>query len=319
MTTVKELRKAKAKPVKELQAENTELRKRLSIAEQAVTDMRRAKKPPRSKTAPGSLRTDHARVFAGDLHGYAQDPKAVRPFLADMLALQPAEICLLGDMVDCGGFLAQHHTMGFVAETRYSFADDVAAANDFLTRLQKACPNARIVYLEGNHEHRIEKWCVTKTLANQKDARMLFNLFSPRAVLGLERRGIRYISQSERVPGVSIRGTFRYGRAKIPVFATHGITACKHAAARHVERFGGNIVYGHTHRVDSCIINTVTSSVIGGWSPGCLCQRVRLWNVFQPDNWSTGYHLQLVSKSGLFQPINVGLVKGQSLLHSLLS
>ena len=228
-------------------------------------------------------------------------------------------LCLLGDMLDCGGFLAQHHTMGFVAETRYSFADDVTAANDFLTRLQEAAPNTRIIYLEGNHEHRIEKWCVTQTLAHEKDSRILFEMFNPISVLRLEERGIRYISQGEKVRGVSIRGTFRYGGSKSPVYATHGITACKHAAARHVERFGGNIVYGHTHRVDSCIINTVTSSVIGGWSPGCLCQRVRLWNHNQPDNWSTGYHLQLVSRSGLFQAINVGLVKGQSLLHSLLS
>jgi len=313
------IRRIGNEPISKLQAVNAELRKRLKLAEEAVMDMRNAKAPPESSGVPAALKTDHVRVFFGDLHGYAQDPSAVRPLLGDLKILQPAEICLLGDMADCGGFLAQHHTLGFVAETRYSFADDVSATNDFLTKLQEACPNARIIYLEGNHEHRIEKWCVTQTLAHEKDARAVFNLFSPVAVLELERRGIRYISQSEMVKGISIRGTFRYGKTKCPVFATHGITACKHAAARHVERFGGNIVYGHTHRADSSVINTVAATLIGGWSPGCLCQRVRLWNHNQPDNWSTGYHLQLVSKSGLFQPINVGLVKGQSLLHSLLS
>jgi len=318
MTSISELRKAKAKPVKELQEENARLRKELEISAAALADMRGAKKPPKTRTAPGALRADHSRVFIGDLHGYAQDPKAVSALLADMEKLEPSEICLLGDMVDCGGFLAQHHTMGFVAEARYSFADDVAACNDFLTRLQEACPEARVVYLEGNHEHRIEKWCVTQTLRHEKDARMLFELFSPVSVLRLEERGIRYISQSEMVRGVKIRGTFKYGR-KCEVYATHGITACKHAAARHVERFGGNIVYGHTHRADSYIINTVAATLIGAWSPGCLCQRVRLWNHNQPDNWATGYHLQLVSRTGLFQPIQVKLVNGQSLLQSLLS
>ena len=313
-----EMRKQKKKPLDDLRAENTDLRKRLNLAEQAVMDMRAAKPPPKSRTGAGSIRADHIRVFAGDLHGYAQDSKAVTPLLADLKKLKPSEVCLLGDMTDCGGFLAQHHTMGFVAETRYSFAEDVAATNDFLDQLQKACPDARIIYLEGNHEHRIEKWCVTQTLAHEKDARMMFNLFSPRVVLDLDRRGIRYVSTGEMVMGVSIRGTVRYGKSKSPCYATHGITACKHAAARHVERFGGNIVYGHTHRADSYVINTVAATVIGAWSPGCLCKRVRLWNHNQPDNWSTGYHVQLVSKSGLFQPINVGLVKGQSLLHSLL-
>jgi len=313
-----DIKKVKNKPINDLKAENSELKRRLDLAEQAVMDMRSAKAPPRSRTGAPSLKADHVRVFCGDLHGYAQDRGAVKPFIGDIKKLQPSEICLLGDMIDCGGFLAQHHTMGFVAETRYSFAEDFAATNDFLDQLQEACPDARIIYLEGNHEHRIEKWCVTETLSHEKDARMLFNLFNPRAVLDLGQRGIRYISTGEMVKGVSIRGTFKYGKTKSPCYATHGITACKHAAARHVERFGGNIVYGHTHRADSYVINTVAATVIGGWSPGCLCKRVRLWNHNQPDNWSTGYHVQLVSKSGLFQPINVGLVKGQSLLHSLL-
>jgi len=316
---ISELRKQKTAPMAALRQENTGLRKQLKLAEEALADLRAAKPPPQSPVAVAGVRTDHARVFMGDLHGYYHDTAAVAAMLSDMKKIQPAEICLLGDMLDCGGFLAQHHTIGFVAEGAYTFEDDVAATNDFLTRLQTACPDSRIVYLEGNHEHRIEKWCMTQTLAHQADAAMLYRLFGPEAVLSLKTRGIRYISQSEKAKGVSIRGTIKYGGTKSPVYATHGITVCKHAAARHVERFGGNVVYGHTHRADSFVINTVASTLIGGWSPGCLCQRVRLWNHNQPDNWASGYHLQLVAKSGTFQPLNVKLVKGQSLLHSLLA
>lgn len=316
---IKDIRVAKNATGDALKAENASLKKQLAEAVGALEAARNAKPPPRSPNKGASLRADHVRVFAGDLHGYYQDVDAVKAFMSDMKLLQPREICLLGDMLDCGGFLAQHLTLGFVAEGEYTFEQDVAAANDFLTRLQKVYPKARITYLEGNHEHRLEKWCITQTLRNSKDARMLYEHFNPVTVLSLRQRGIRYVTQSEFADGVSIRGTVRYGHSGCEVYATHGITACKHAAFRHVERFGGNVVYGHTHRADSAIINTVASTIIGAWSPGCLSQRVRLWNhQNQPDSWTRGYHVQFVSKSGLFQPVNVSIVGGASLMHSLL-
>ena len=301
-----------------LKAENKSLREQLKLTADALADARHAGPVPETPTAAPAVKAEHVRVFIGDLHAYHQDAPAVEAFMADMKVLQPAEICLLGDMIDCSGFLAQHHTMGFVAETPYTFEQDVKALNTFLTRLQVTCPNTRIRFIEGNHEHRIEQWCVTQTLKNETDARFLFEHFNPRSLCRLDARGIEYISKGSFVDDVSIRGTIRYEVNGVNMFATHGITACKHAAARHVERFGGNVVYGHTHRDDSYMINTVTNSFIGGWSPGCLCKRVRLWNHNQPDNWTTGYHLQLVSKSGLFQPLNVKLIKGQSLLSPLL-
>ena len=316
---IDELRQAKADASEQLCVNNASLKKQLQETRDALQTALQAKDPPRAPKVTTKLKASHRRVFVGDLHGYYQDAAAVDAFIADMKKIQPAVICLLGDMLDCGGFLAEHQTLGFVAEGEYSFADDVRATADFLDRLQKACPNTAIDYLEGNHEQRIEKWCITKALRSPIDASALYNLFNPVIVLGLEARGIDYIRQSEFADGVSIRGTKRYGTDHVSVFATHGITTCKHAAARHVERFGGNIVYGHTHRADSYIINTVASTVIGAWSPGCLCERVRLWNHNQPDNWTTGYHLQLVAKSGLFQPINVHLVKGQSMIREFLT
>ena len=59
----------------------------------------------------------------------------------------------MGDHLDCDGFLAQHHVWGFVAETEYTFEDDVAA-NVMLDSVQKICPKAKLTYLSGitNHE-----------------------------------------------------------------------------------------------------------------------------------------------------------------------
>ena len=51
------------------------------------------------------------RLFVSDSHGNAIDHAAASALLADLEYLYPREIFLMGDHLDCGGFLAQHHTL----------------------------------------------------------------------------------------------------------------------------------------------------------------------------------------------------------------
>jgi hypothetical protein len=54
-------------------------------------------------------------------------------------------------------------------------------------------PKARIDYIEGNHERRVETWCVTQSLRNSKDAEFLRRAFAPEFLLNLKERGIPYL------------------------------------------------------------------------------------------------------------------------------
>ncbi len=74
-----------------------------------------------------------------DSHGCFIDGAALNAFLGDLEAIKPAEVIMLGDHLDCGGFLAQHQTIGFVAESDYSYAEDVAACNQFLDAIRSEC------------------------------------------------------------------------------------------------------------------------------------------------------------------------------------
>src|ERR1700679_961816 len=74
---------------------------------------------------------DKVRMICGDTHGSSIDMAAAGQFLADVARVQPDEIVCLGDHVNCGGFLAEHHVMGYVAETEYSYCEDIAFANSF--------------------------------------------------------------------------------------------------------------------------------------------------------------------------------------------
>ena len=103
--------------------------------------------PPRKRDAG-----DVIRVVIPDTHGAKASRPALAAMLSDISALNPNEIVMLGDHVDCGGHLAEHHVMGYVAETAYSYEDDIAAANAFMDSLRAAAPSAKIEYIEGNHE-----------------------------------------------------------------------------------------------------------------------------------------------------------------------
>jgi hypothetical protein len=269
-------------------------------------------------TAPKRVATgSFIRVVVPDTHGSVASRPALAAFLADLKELGTdsiREIILLGDHLECGGFLAQHHVAHYVAQSEYTFADDVDATNCFLDELQSVCPKASIDYLEGNHERRLESWCVTQTLRNQADAEYLRKLVSSQSVLHLEKRGINWIKQGEFYDGLSIPATIRRGKC----FFTHGARAGKSATSATLGDFAGCVVHGHTHTAAGASGNTVHAGRIVAYCPGCLCELQPLWRHTSPTAWSHGYGLQFVNKGGEFTHLNVPIDGGKSFVGPLL-
>lgn len=256
---------------------------------------------------------DTVRVCIPDTHGAKIDKAALAALLTDLKALDPHEIILLGDHVDCGGFLAQHHVMGYVAETAYSYEDDVAHANAFLDAVQNAAPRAKIEYLEGNHERRVETWAVTQTLRHSRDSEGLRKLYAPEYRLSLAARGITYYRESEYYDGLPVPGVIKRGKC----FFMHGMSTSKNAVSATLGKIGGNVVFAHTHRAQSEVVRLVGAGVIGGWNPGCLCELQPLWQHTNPTDWTHGYGVQLVSASGAFLHLNIPILDGKTNFASL--
>src|SRR5688572_15231948 len=82
------------------------------------------------------------RVVCGDTHGAYQDSAACAAFFRDLEILNPAEFIHGGDILDCGGFLAQHHVIGVVPECEVTFEQDVLCANNFFDKVEKFAPGA---------------------------------------------------------------------------------------------------------------------------------------------------------------------------------
>lgn len=298
------------------ESEIASLRKELEVARAALENATKARrtKIPAAGVARRRSGSDIVRVIIPDTHGCLIDKQAVAAMLTDIKALDPQEIILLGDHVDCGGFLAQHHVMGYVAETDYTYEEDLDAAKTFLNALQAAAPRARIEYLEGNHERRVETWCVTQVLRHKKDAEGLRRLLAPEFRLGLKERGIAYYRQGEFYDNLPVPGVIKRGKC----FFFHGVSTARNAVSATVDKIAGNCVFGHTHRAQSNIVRRISSGVIGAWNPGCLCQLQPLWQHTAPTDWSHGYAVQLVAESGAFLHLNIPIIEGESHFAALL-
>lgn len=255
---------------------------------------------------------DTIRVIQMDSHGSYADPVAMGLYLHDLAVLQPDEIVMIGDHVDAGGFLAQHHTLSYIAQGAYTFEQDIQATRSQLDQARVAAPNARTFYLAGNHEDRVERWCLQQAVANGKDADFLRRTFAPQFLLGLAERGIEYKERSKCYDGLPVPGAIKLGACVFvhdPGF---------YDQRRTLARFGCSVVHGHTHAMASVTSSTVGAGEIGVWSFGCLSIKQQMYQHSRPSGHVHGYGIQLVSRSGHFLTISVPLIGGVSYLNRLL-
>ena len=263
----------------------------------------------RQEIKKARLKGSFVRVAFGDTHGASIDPGAWNALLHDIEFLKPAEIIHGGDVLDCDGWLASHHTTHYVAQTSYSYADEVVAGNIQLDQLQAAAPNASIEILEGNHDARVETWAVTVTQKLQADAQLLLDAVGPRTMLNVDKRGIKWWSRADVHAGV-IGGSVKKGKC----WFTHGYSASKHAASQVVSDFESNVVYFHTHRRDYYPKVNAAGDERAAWCPGCICVKRKYWHHTKPFFHNQGYHVQFVQKCGTILGFNVPIINGVSML-----
>lgn len=279
-------------------------------------DLQKAKYPaPPKPRARVSKNEDFVRVIANDVHGSIMDRPAVEAFLADLKAWNPDEVVLNGDIIECGGFLAAHHTLGYVAQTEYTLQDDIAVGNWFLDEVQKAAPRAVIHFIEGNHEDRIERWIIDQTMRHARESEFLRLLIGPEKLLRLAERGIRYYGRGKHhIEGLP-PGWIKLGK----IFFVHELGGGKNAASAAVGRTAGNVVFAHTHQSDESTMVLPGVGLVKAWNPGCLCQRQPLWRHSNPTNWSHGYAVQFIAKSEEFLHLNIPIFEGRSLAGEMMA
>lgn len=256
----------------------------------------------------------HLRVILSDLHGEHLDAEAWAAVVADIKTLEPREVIILGDWMDCGGWLSDHDSL-WLSEEPADFAADVAAASQTLDDIERAAPKASILYLEGNHEWRIIKSLLKLTGGNKQQADWLMGFFGVRALLNLDDRGVDFHRHDEFHGALKVRGTVQRGEWLF----THGPfkRGGKSAPDRNLMALKANFCQGHIHRALHATQQSAHVQTLNGYSFGCLCKMAPSYGSNSPCDWSHGYGLQDVASDGSAATWPVGINEGVSRLSSL--
>lgn len=289
-----------------------ELEKQVEVQQEKIERMRKAKKftlpSLRNRKSDGD---GFVRVIIPDTHGSFIDKKAFAAFLADLEILRPSHVVHLGDALDCAGFLALHHTLGFVAQADYTFEDDCNATNAMLDEVQKRV-YGQFDLIEGNHEARIDKEILKWTIRSPRDAAYFQRMWGVEQHLHTKERGIRFIRRGQCYDGLKIPGTIDLGDC----LGRHGTAVGRNAAQRTVDDFSTNVVFGHTHRM-AMATKTTAKRVCCAWSFGCLCKLQPLYCDTNITGWSHGYGVQIVRKGSGFLTLQIPIIHGKSFLGPL--
>lgn len=94
----------------------------------------------------------------------------------------------------------------------------------------------------------------------------------------------------------------------------HGVYATTYHAKKHLEVYGSNIVYGHTHDVQRHTITKLDSGTIGAWSIGCLKDMSReqnRWLRGRLHNWNHAFAIVTWYSNRNFQVELIEIQKGE--------
>jgi predicted phosphodiesterase len=246
-------------------------------------------------------------MFMPDLHIPYQDPEALGCFLHALSTIKPRYLVILGDFID-GAAFSKHALRSFKECKAADFkTSEIDPANELLDRMSKYA--GKIIYIEGNHEARIE--CAALRLGRAMES--VYSLISPQSLLSAGR-------SAKEFEWVSYHQEFKKAHHKVThrLLTFHGLSTAKHAPAKHLEKLKNySCVYGHTHRAQSDTRrDPISDDVHVALSPGCLSKLQPLYMHSNPSEWSHGFALSHCRPDGRFTLFNVGIEHGQAILPS---
>jgi predicted phosphodiesterase len=230
-------------------------------------------------------------LILSDLHFPYQDNKAIE------LALKYGEknkmdcILINGDLFDFAT-ISRHEK-----DWRHrSLVDEIDTVKEFFDYLQHRYPNVKIIFKEGNHDERFDKWLFHKSPE-------FFDIsgLTLKDVLKLNEKGIDYVC--DRLP-VKI--------GKLLVLHGHelnGSGGVNPARATFLKTIA-NVLIGHCHRTSQHTEPTLNGDVIVSTSTGCLCGMYPMFA--RVNKWNLGFGFVSHNiKSGEYKLDNLKIIKGK--------
>jgi predicted phosphodiesterase len=231
-------------------------------------------------------------LFLSDIHLPYHDINALTLALNYGKEKAVNTIYLNGDIMDC--YKASFHEQD-PKKRDMSYEFDVC--RQFLDLLAKEFPLAKIIYKQGNHEARWERFLRVKApiVLDMEEFRL-------EVILKLRERGVEWIPNSQLVKAGKlniIHGNEYKGGGGINVARTLWLRA------------GDNVIAGDKHKTQTGLKTNIDKSVVGSWSVGCLCELNPEYLTF--NEWNLGFAHIEVFKDGNFAVHNKQIINGKIL------
>lgn len=207
-------------------------------------------------------------IVVPDTHCPYQSESAVEVALKITYWYKPDRIIFLGDFLDYFS-LSRFAEESVAARAAASMKDEFAEGNRVMDKFTKHCKD--IVYLEGNHESRYKDY-----------------LDKHPEVKGLVEPEVGLNFRDRRKAGYKIKHyTYNECHKEGNLYFTHGLYTTQNHAAKHVQSFGRNLVYGHIHDVQMAthVSPIDISRKHMALCLGCLCDRNPTYLRNAPSKW----------------------------------
>lgn len=201
-------------------------------------------------------------------------------------------VILNGDLTDC------YEVSSFQPDPRKcDFAGSLRTTRDFLAWIRAKFPKARIIYKEGNHEERLERYFTVRAPAvlgmEEFELKKLLHL----ADLGIEWLGEKrpiLLGKLHVIHGHEFRCVFSN-----PVNPARGLFLRAKLSA----------ICGHFHQSSQHSEKDLSGKVVSTWSTGALCD---LRPEYMPlNNWCHGAAYVEVDARGAFEVSNIRIIDGK--------
>lgn len=233
------------------------------------------------------------RVFGySDIHWSQRDERALA--IADKAHkhFRPHITVIGGDLLDCGPFSRFPNASMAEVQGCNWVEEELNPANEWLDKVQGRTLKTTI-FLEGNHEARVQKVCASGHQALQA----MYPLVSPRINLSKDRRNFVYVPWI--TDGVTVGPDSGKYDLTPNLTVVHGWFTSKYPARKHIETSRTqSVIFHHTHRIDSVTVsNPWNKEILTGTGTGCLCKLQPMYNHGgRPSDWAHGFWVAYISR-----------------------
>ena len=206
-------------------------------------------------------------LVLSDIHIPYHDKAALAVAMSFAEDYAPTVIVLNGDILD-------FHEVSSHPQDKHNvitFEDELSEGRQFLRALRASHPLAEIAFTMGNHEDRLQRY-----LTNRAPELSSMTELALDRVLDFEALKIRFINADDKYP---------IG----PIEVFHGSIIRKdsgNSARAHMERRGGGVLMGHTHRL-AMVSKTDRNGTHWAVENGHLSDPSPSWTV--DPNWQQGF------------------------------